>query len=907
MSRIAPLAFVAAAAFAATGCQKDVCADIGGACVALHVKSQSPSLTDVDQLAIDGSGFVQVDPLRTPTAPKKMSLPLDVAIGFHQQASGSETIHVLAFLAGNAVGDGSTAVNVTAGKHVDADILLATSFDAPDLSMGGDDLGGDVDLANADLTGVIPKHKGDACTPSDVCDTGHCVDGVCCDSACNGACTACTVTGLVGTCSAIPPGGSPVHGMCATQAPSTCGLNGTCDGAGACAKYPQGTLCGTSACDSGTNKFTPAPKCDGAGVCQMLAQQDCAPYRCKDATQCYGPPCSGTGECSGTNTCVNGSCGLLSDGRPCTANGQCVNGNCVDGVCCNVACAGQCQACDIPDSMSNLGVCQTVMSGAPHGTRTPCTGTGTTCGGSCMGTPTACTYTPTTTRCNSSCKSSSTETDFYCSGTGTCSMTGTDLACTGGFICSGTSCLTSCGSSTMCQSPYVCMAPSCTLCGNGVKDGGETDVDCGGTSCGKKCAVNKMCSAGTDCVTGSCIGGLCTLATNTPKWLTLAPMPDSRTEPAVAWATTSSLYVMGGSVVSGTKLVTTSDIDIYNTQTNTWTIDSNGVGITGGTGTGLGGGFAWLIGGYDTDMFFDTNQIWQFLGATSKTSMPTSRAYSAAAWSITDAHHYVVGGAPYTTGTACLTKSEGYSTATNTWLTGTAMAHGRCGLAAAADRASGRIYAYGGEGHLGMHDIQGTIESWKPGDASWTQFTATMPHPRSYVAGAMGSDGRLYAIGGEDATFSAAGYVDAFNPVTGRWDSVALLNSPRTRAGAAIGPDNRIYVIGGQDAPGGPGPPPPLNVIEAYGPVGTLSPTHAKAGVTVNVTGSNFAANATVTIGFGFNPPGQTVQTSPTNASGVMTATSFTVPAGSSAGGYVVQLMDDKSQYPIILGFAVDP
>ena len=259
--------------------------------------------------------------------------------------------------------------------------------------------------------------------------------------------------------------------------------------------------------------------------------QDCAPYKCKDTTQCFGPPCGSTSECSGTNTCVGGSCGLLSDGRTCTASNQCLHNTCIDGVCCNAACSGQCQACDIPDGTGNLGVCQTVASGAPHGTRTPCTGTGTTCGGSCKGTPTACTYTATTTKCNSSCKSTTTETDFYCSGAGACSATGTDVPCTGGYACSNNLCLSSCSSSAQCQTPpYVCKSSACTLCGNGMKDGGETDVDCGGASCATKCAPNKTCTTGTDCVTGSCVSGLCTLASNLPKWVTLAPMPDFRTE-----------------------------------------------------------------------------------------------------------------------------------------------------------------------------------------------------------------------------------------------------------------------------------------------------------------------------------------------------------------------------------------
>ncbi len=45
-------------------------------------------------------------------------------------------------------------------------------------------------------------------------------------------------------------------------------------------------------------------------------------------------------------------------------------------------------------------------------------------------------------------------------------------------------------------------------CGDGIKNGAETDTDCGGPTC-EKCALGKACDGDGDCAAGSCIGGVC--------------------------------------------------------------------------------------------------------------------------------------------------------------------------------------------------------------------------------------------------------------------------------------------------------------------------------------------------------------------------------------------------------------
>lgn len=75
---------------------------------------------------------------------------------------------------------------------------------------------------------VANKHQGDPCGPDDVCDTGNCVDGYCCDSPCTGQCQACDISTVLGTCTTVSDG-TP-HGMrAACNGTGTCG--GLCDGA----------------------------------------------------------------------------------------------------------------------------------------------------------------------------------------------------------------------------------------------------------------------------------------------------------------------------------------------------------------------------------------------------------------------------------------------------------------------------------------------------------------------------------------------------------------------------------------------------------------------------------------------------------------------------------------------------
>ncbi len=84
-------------------------------------------------------------------------------------------------------------------------------------------------------------------------------------------------------------------------------------------------------------------------------------------------------------------------------------------------------------------------------------------------------------------------------------------ACENG-ACQGGSCV----ASTVTPPPSPPPSPPPPLlprCINGVKDGGETDIDCGGGTC-PRCANGKSCSVDNDCVSGTCSNGVCVACTS---------------------------------------------------------------------------------------------------------------------------------------------------------------------------------------------------------------------------------------------------------------------------------------------------------------------------------------------------------------------------------------------------------
>jgi len=146
--------------------------------------------------------------------------------------------------------------------------------------------------------------NGTACGAAGNCQSGFCVDGVCCESTCTGACMTCGGVGTLGKCTAAVSG-TDVRNDCTADPTTSCGNDGTCDGAGACRKWGPGTTCGVAACASAT--LLPVPACNGAGTCVAGAPSSCGTYQCSATGASCKTSCTVDTDCN-SGFCSAGVC-----------------------------------------------------------------------------------------------------------------------------------------------------------------------------------------------------------------------------------------------------------------------------------------------------------------------------------------------------------------------------------------------------------------------------------------------------------------------------------------------------------------------------------------------------------------------------------------------------------------------
>ncbi len=154
--------------------------------------------------------------------------------------------------------------------------------------------------------------NGVSCATNDVCASGLCRDGRCCDTACNGACEACDVKGKEGTCSPIDGAPRAAHASCTPYTQCV---------AGAC-----GASCASDAdCTKGNLCFTPTKRCaPEKGLCDGdrkvlhadgTVAADCGAYACTPAGEC-NKTCGTTLDCARGFACEGTTCVAVAAPEP---------------------------------------------------------------------------------------------------------------------------------------------------------------------------------------------------------------------------------------------------------------------------------------------------------------------------------------------------------------------------------------------------------------------------------------------------------------------------------------------------------------------------------------------------------------------------------------------------------------
>lgn len=396
---------------------------------------------------------------------------------------------------------------------------------------------------------ALKRPLGQSCSAATACQSGYCQDGVCCESACGGACLRCDQGGrCVGepqltaeaVCGAYVCGEGRCLSTCTRDA--HCAADAHCENRQCVSARGQGAFCTADnqckskhcvdgyCCDSAC-----AEPCDSCalvgseGRCSTLSAGQAGSPSC-GSFLCDGLASSCPAGCASDALCVGGRyCDLLgacaprrATGTPCNDARQCLSGFCADGFCCDDACTGPCDVCD---AAGDEGSCRLEAAGAagdPSCSPLVCNGK--------------------TAACPAVCAS-----DFECIAGRFCGAGGCQLQksngitctqgreCQSGFCTDGVCCDQACqgqcdacnqlGTIGQCQlmplasfgnppcSPYSCngQTPNCGLACTTVGPGAPCSSTewCDGVACARKGVPGNLCTQDYQCLSGACVDGVC--------------------------------------------------------------------------------------------------------------------------------------------------------------------------------------------------------------------------------------------------------------------------------------------------------------------------------------------------------------------------------------------------------------
>jgi hypothetical protein len=408
-------------------------------------------------------------------------------------SSGSSTLASTELWNGTSTWTASTAMNAPVQAH-----RVALLGGGTVLVAGG--VNGSTTVSAAE---VYDGSSGLSCTSASQCASGFCVGGVCCDTACNGGCGACNLTGKVGICSPI------TSGTVCRASVSVCDVAETCNGTSVTCPT-DGFAPATTGCRAAAGECDLAENCTGSSAsCPADAKKTSGTACTDDGNVCTKDQCDGTstacqhpagnpgtvcrpvnGECDVAETCTGTSTTCPTDGKK-PSGTACTD----DGIVCTTdTCNGSSSACQHPPGhagtqcRSAAGVCDLPAS---------CTGSSATCPANpfkpsstvCRPVNGACDVAENCTGSAPSCPSDNKAPDgTACNDGSACTRTDTCQAGT----CTGSNPVV-CTASDQCHNAGTCDS-STGLCSNPTKPDGAS------------CSDGNACTTADACQVGSCVG-----------------------------------------------------------------------------------------------------------------------------------------------------------------------------------------------------------------------------------------------------------------------------------------------------------------------------------------------------------------------------------------------------------------
>ena len=171
------VALILVGALALGGCSNDVCANVQGTCVALHIDGNgSVATVEIDATFSNGNPSGGTNMATSMATGDVTSLPLVMPVRFHSGISGATLLAVTASVGGNPVGFGMTTVQVIDGQHTTGAVILENTGGKSDAGVNAPDFG----AGGAGGTGGSGGIPGGGCTVDSMCSAGfYCNAGNC--------------------------------------------------------------------------------------------------------------------------------------------------------------------------------------------------------------------------------------------------------------------------------------------------------------------------------------------------------------------------------------------------------------------------------------------------------------------------------------------------------------------------------------------------------------------------------------------------------------------------------------------------------------------------------------------------------------------------------------------------------